>query len=124
MLRPAPVTSATRPLSSEFIQPDRLVEGAPGKSQEPAGLRFAPAAIGAIELELFLHVGARQRLVNAAAHMRLPLFEYLLVFQRDPDMTGEVVGIGILRVDLVADLCREVAQPRLLHALFGEGVQA
>ena len=44
-------------------------------------------------------------------------------FSLHAHVAGEFVGVGIVRVDLVAHLGGERAQPRIAHALLGEGVE-
>src|SRR5688572_2988605 len=127
MLRPAPVTNATRPWSSlltERRQVDARVEGALRESEERLGALRRPAAVGAIEPELLLDVGAGERLPGAAAHVRLALLERTAVLQLHAHVPGEFVGIGIVRFDLVAHLRRQRAQALVAHALLGEGVEA
>ena len=88
------------------------------------GLAGAPAAVGTVPQEFFLDVGARQRLVPAAADMRLPFFQHRAVFQANANMPGVLIGIAVVRIDLVAHLGRQALQARVGDALVGEGVEA
>ena len=76
--------------------------------------------MAAIERELVLDIGARQRLIRAAAEMRLAFFDHAAVVERRADMAGEFVRIGIVRIDVVADLGRQREHARILHGLVGE----
>ena len=71
------------------------------------GLRLRPAAVGAVVPELVLDVGARQRLVRAAAQVRLALLQHGAVLHPHADMPGVFVGVRVVRVDLVAHLAGE-----------------
>jgi len=73
--------------------------------------------------ELVLDVGARQRLVRAAAQMGLPFFQHGTVFHLDADMPGVFVGVRVVRVDLIAHLAGERDQARVAHALLGKRIQ-
>src|SRR3954467_8246961 len=79
ILRPAPVTIATRPdssfpsLTAQFLQIDSAVVQRLRALQRGAGFPVTPPAVAAIERELVLDIGARQRLPGAAAEMRLAL---------------------------------------------------
>src|SRR5947208_7204424 len=86
-------------------------------------LSFLPAAVQAVQAKFFLDVGARQRLMGAAAQMRLPLFDDLPVLQPRAHVAGELVRVEILRIDLVADLRRERADALVAHALLGERLE-
>src|SRR6516165_2344861 len=93
--------------------------------QRERGLRprRIPAAVAGVERELLLDVAARQRLVGAAAHMRLALLDHAAVGEQRADVAGEIVGIRIVRVDLVAHFRGERGNARLLHRVVGEGVE-
>src|SRR6185369_15656078 len=72
MLRPAPVTRATRPASSlltERRKVDARVERALREVEEVLGALRRPAAVRAVQAEFLLDVGARERLLRAAAHV-------------------------------------------------------
>src|SRR5262245_46752367 len=93
--------------------------------QRERGLRprRIPPAVARVERELLLDVAARQRLVRAAAHMRLALLDHAAVGEYRADVAGEIVGIRIGGVDLVAHFRGERGHARLLHGVVGEGVE-
>src|ERR1043166_190465 len=88
------------------------------------GLRLAPSAMAAIERELGENVGARERLLGAAAKMRLALLDHLAVRERHADVAGELVRIGIGRVDAVTDLRGDGEHALVFHRVIGEIAQA
>ena len=134
MLRPAPVTSATRPDEfflahsprNSFQSRSRPSIKRPGTaSQRRLRLRLVPAAVAAVERELVLDVGARQRLLRAAAEMRLALLDHAAVGERRADMAGELVRIGIVRIDRDSAPSPASASTRgSLHRLVGEIAEA
>ena len=67
---------------------------------------------------------ARERLVRAAAHVRLALLDHAAVAQRGADVAGEGLRIGILRVDPVAHLGGEREHGRIAHGGVGESAEA
>src|SRR5438067_8064110 len=107
ILRPAPVTIATLPVSSlvmtSLSAQRRKVDAAPVERRQQfqgsIALRLCPAAVRGIEGKFVDHVLPRQRLLGAAAQMRLPLLDHAAVLQGDADMAGIVVWIGILGID-------------------------
>ena len=123
MLRPAPVTSATRPASSLSVLMLSPSQRRSARSTGPSNRRACRArarrstrvarvqppwrSIGRRTLSSML--GARQRLVRAAAQVRLALLDDAAVAQRRADVAGEGVGIGIVRIDHVAHLGGERA---------------
>src|SRR3954451_23792771 len=151
ILRPAPVTMATRPASSLVMDSDpqvflggMLVErgGArlcrspaqggkielaviqrPQERQRPLRTRGVPSAVAGIEHEFLLDVAAGERLVCTAAQVRLALLDHAAVGKQRADMPGEIVGIRILRIDLVAHLRRKREHVRLPHRVVGEGIE-
>src|SRR5919197_935498 len=98
MLRPAPVTTATRPSSSFCvsvipsssecgeIDPAGIERG--GELERRSGFRIIPAAVPAAQGEFVLDVATRQRLVGAAAHVRLALLDDAAVIEHGPDVAG------------------------------------
>src|SRR5262249_26982528 len=93
--------------------------------QRERGLRprRIPPAVARVEHELLLDVAARERLVRAAAHMRLALLDHAAVGEQRADVTGGIVGVRIVRVDLVAHFRGERDDARLLQRVVGEGVE-
>jgi hypothetical protein len=79
-----------------------------------------PAAVSGIEQKLVLDVGARQRLLRAAAHIGLALLDHRAVAQGGANVAGEIFRIGILRVDPVAHLAGEREYGGVLHGLIGK----
>src|SRR3954454_14493592 len=152
ILRPARVTMATRPASSlvmdsypqvffgrgvcEARRVPRLCRSSaqggkfelaviqrPQQRQRPLRARGVPSAVAGIEHEFLLDVVAGERLVGAAAQMRLALLDDATVGKQRADMSGEIVGIRILRIDPVAHLRRKREHIRLLHRVVGEGIE-
>src|SRR5260221_14105157 len=134
MLRLAPVTSATRPSSSlacvmssppewREVEPAGI-EGAVRECEPCVGARAVPAAVGAVGAELLDDFRARERLVAAAAEMRLALLDDAPVGERHLHVAGELVGVGILRIDHIAHLGGERRDLRVARVLLGEGLQA
>src|ERR1700754_4031890 len=90
ILRPAPVTMATRPVRTCSVMArlslQRLQIDGPAVELRQQGqcrrtaLRIPPAVAG-IERELFLEIGAREGLVRAAAEMRLTFFDHAAVVE-------------------------------------------
>ena len=67
---------------------------------------------------------SRQRLVGAAAHVRLALFDDIAVAQQRPHMAGIVPGVGIVPIQAVADLGGDREHGADRHGRVGEGVRA
>src|SRR5262249_22094812 len=109
--------------STKLGQVDRAAKAAPCKV-EKAGRAFGgPATVGAVQPELLLEVRTRKRLVRAAAEMRLALLVHLAVLHPHAHVAGEFIGVGVVGVDLVAHLGGDRTQPRVVHALLGEGLE-
>src|ERR1051325_6989148 len=132
MLRPAPVMTATRPrnswsgisLSPQRGQIDPPAKYVGCKLERRLRTRRIIAAVARVEQEFVFDVLAAQRLVRAAAHVRLALLDHAAVAQGHADVAGEVVGIRIVKVDAVAHLLRQSDHRRLMHRLVGEVAQA
>src|SRR5262249_46675016 len=102
ILRPAPVTIATRPSSSllpfmralpaEDVKIDGAVEHRARQLERGIDAAGIPAAVLGVEDEFLLDVAPRQRLVSAAAQMRLAFLDRAAVAQGRADVTGEIVG--------------------------------
>src|SRR5262245_28183754 len=130
ILRPAAVTTATRPSSSFALsaihlplqprQIDPAIVKPGGELQRRRGLRIIPAAMPAAQREFVLDVRARQRLVGAAAHMRLALLDDAAVVELGADVAGELVRIRIGGIDHVAHLAGERDDLGILHGRVGE----
>src|SRR5260370_479971 len=65
-------------------------------------LRRGPATVSGIECEFLPDVPPGQRLLRAAAQIRLPFLDHAAVLHRRPEMAGIVGGVGILGVDHVS----------------------
>src|ERR1043165_9917381 len=132
MLRPEPVMMATRPLSSwsaielpsERGQIDPPAEYVRSNLQRRLRAGRVVAAVARIEQEFVLEVLAAERLVRPAPHMRLAFLDHAAVAQGGADVAGEVVRIGIVRIDPVADLGGERHDGRLAHRGVGKIAQA
>src|SRR5262249_22372727 len=109
--------------SAKSGQIDRAAEAARCEVDKAGGAFGGPAAVGAVEPELLLEVRTRQRLVRAAAEMRLALLVHLAVLHPHAHVAGELIGVRVVGVDLVAHLGGDRTQPRVAHALLGEGIE-
>src|SRR4051812_46583282 len=132
MLRPAPVMTATRPCSSwsgislslQRGQIDPSAEYVGRKLERGLRTRRIIAAVARVEQEFVFDVLAAERLVRAAAHVRLALLDHAAVAQCHADVTGEVIGIGIVGINAVTHLLGEREHRRLPHGFVGEVTQA
>ena len=96
MLRPAPVTMATRPASSLVMaqspSQDRQIDGTvPQSARQREGCGHAvvwPAAGAGIAPELLLEIGAGQRLAGPAAEVRLAFLDQTSVGETCSQMAG------------------------------------
>src|SRR5262249_57239876 len=71
--------------------------------QRERGLRprRIPAAVARVEHELLLDVAARERLLRAAAHMRLALLDHVATGEPRADVAGVIGGVRGVLGDLV-----------------------
>ena len=60
-----------------------------------------------VERELVGHVLPRQRLLRAAAQIRLPLLDHAAVVEGGADVAGVIVRIRIVRIDHELHFCRQ-----------------
>src|SRR5438552_4489722 len=104
-------------LATETRQIHRLIESAPCELQKPYCARRVPAAVPGIGAELALDLFARERLMHAAADMRLALFEHAAVREGHLDVAGVGLRIGIVRIDDVAHFGSERENARVAHRL-------
>src|SRR4029079_9040126 len=88
------------------------------------GTLFVPPAVASIEYEFLLDVRARERFVRPAAEMRLSLVYNGAMVKYRANMAGEIVRIGIIRIDHVTDLRREREHVLVAHRSVREGVKA
>src|SRR5262249_4071209 len=72
--------------------------------EESLGPLPLPATVNGVVQELALDFLDRERIFDAAAHMLLAHLDHPPVLERGLDMAGEAPGIGIVRIDHVADL--------------------
>src|SRR6266516_1051259 len=137
MLRPAPVTTATRPASSlragiKFLSHpaaqerklDRAVPQRAGKPERRGNLLVAPAAVACVAQEFRLDLGAIERLTAAATQMRLAFFDDAAALQQRADVAGIVRRIGVLRIDHVAHFCRDAEDGRIAHRFIAERIES
>src|SRR5713101_2189104 len=97
-------SSVRRTLATETRQIDSLIESLPCELQKPLCARRIPAAVSGVGTELALDLLAREGLVNAAADVRLALFEHAPVPKSHSDVAGVSPRIGIVRIDDVTHL--------------------
>ena len=76
-----------------------------------------------VEQKLLLDVGAGQRLIGAAAEMRLTFLDHSAIVEDGADVPREGTWIRIIRIDLVADLSRQRQHVRIPHSFIGERVK-
>src|SRR6185503_3315194 len=110
---------ASARLAAKSSEIHLAIEGLLGESEKPVRERSVPAAIGGVAAELALDILARQRLVHAAADMRLAFLEHASVLERHFHVAGIARRVRIVRVYAVAHLGR---QPE--DALVGHGALA
>src|SRR5439155_9216460 len=110
-------------LATETRQIDRFIESVPCELQKPYCARCVPAAVPGIGAELALDLFARERLMHAAADVRLALFEYTPVPQCHFYMTRVSLRIRIVRIDDVTDFGSEGENARIAHRLVGKGLE-
>src|SRR5262245_60299118 len=130
ILRPAAVTTATRPSSSFALSAihlpsqrreiDAAIVQFRGELERRRSLCAIPAAMPAAQRKLFFNIRPRQRLVRAAAHVRLALLDDAPVREHGADVAGIFVRVGIVRVNHVFDLAGERHDSRILHGFIGE----
>ena len=77
-----------------------------------------------VERKFVGHVLPGQRLLRAAAHVRLPFFDHAAVFHGCPEMAGIIVRVGILGVDREFHFCREREYASIADRAFGKGAEA
>ena len=77
-----------------------------------------PAAVADTERKFLFDVGARQRFLGAAPEVRLPFLDDTAIIQHGANVPGEIVGIGIVRVDDVSHLRGERENVLVAHGRF------
>src|SRR5581483_2176393 len=116
--------AALRASGPEVAELERTrVERGPREVQIALGERVFPSAVAGVAAELALQVLARERLLHAAADMRLALLEDAAVPERHAHVTGVSLRIEVVRVHDVAHLGREREDPRIAHSALGEGLE-
>src|SRR5215475_12370437 len=130
MLRPAAVTTATRPSSSFALSAihlpsqrreiDAAIVQFRGELECRRGLCVVPAAVATAQREFLFDVLPRQRLMRATAHVRLALLDDAAVVEHGADVAGIFVRIRIVRVDHVLDLAGKRYDRGIFHRGVGE----
>src|SRR5215467_6485315 len=92
--------------------------------QRPFDARVAPAAMRRIERKLLLDILPGERLVRATAHVRLALLDHAAVVEHGADVTGEILRIWIVGIDLVAHLAGEGDHRRIAHRVVRKVAEA
>src|SRR5947208_8960878 len=105
-------------LATETRQIDRFIESVPCELQKPYCARCVPAAVPGIGAELALDLFARERLMHAAADVRLALFEHAAVTERHFHVAGVASWIGVVRIDDVTHFGSESENARVAHRFF------
>src|SRR3546814_13424420 len=85
----------------------RLAGEALAESEQLLRALPRPAAVGGIGEELGGDLGIAQRLVLAAAHVRLAQLDDVAVHESHPDVTSVVARVLVVRVADVGDLARQ-----------------
>src|SRR5881394_3022785 len=117
------ILAVRRTLATETRQVDRFFESVPCKLQKTVCARRIPAAVRRVGAELALDLFARERLIHAAADMRLTVLEYTPVPQCHFYVAGVSLRIRIVRIDDVAHLGSERENARIAHGFFGERLE-
>src|SRR2546429_1614696 len=112
-----------RTLATETRQIDGFIESPSCELQELFRARRIPAAVAGVGAELALDLFARERLVYAAADVRLALFEHAAVREGHLDVSGVSLRIRIVRIDDVAHFGSERENARGAHRLVGKGLE-
>src|SRR5262245_42209760 len=89
-------------LSAQRLQIDLPIIKLRQQCQHGLRALFVPTAMANVACKFFLDVGPRERLVGAAAEMRLTLLDDTPVVEHRADVSGEIVRIRIVRIDRVA----------------------
>src|SRR5262245_22941222 len=96
------ITGHDEILSAQRLQIDLPVKELRQHCQHGLRALFVPTAMAHVARKFFLDVGPRERLVPAAAEMRLTLLDDTAVVEHRADVSGEIVRIRIVRIDRVA----------------------
>src|SRR5262245_64134381 len=76
-----------------------------------------------VACKFFLDIGPRERLLRAAAEMRLALLDDTTVVEHRANVSGEIVGIRIVGIDLVAHFRGEREHVLVAYRGLGERVK-
>src|SRR5437016_5023895 len=107
-----------RTLATETRQIDGFIESLSCELQELFRARRVPAAVPGIGAELALDLFARERLMHAAADVRLALFEHAAVTERHFHVAGVGLRIRIIRIDDVTHFGSDSENARVAHRFF------
>src|SRR5882762_2984746 len=102
-------------LPAETRQIDGSIESVPCELQKSLCARRVPAAVCRVGAELALDLLAPERLVHAAADMRLALFEHAAVPEGHLYVAGVGLRIRIVRIHDVAHFGSEREDARIAH---------
>src|SRR5882762_5299239 len=110
-------------LPAETRQIDGSIESVPCELQKPLGARRVPAAVCRVGAELALDLLALERLVHAAADMRLALLEHAAVPEGHLYVAGVGLRVRIVGVDDVTNFGGERENARVAHGFFRKGLE-
>src|SRR5262249_53160052 len=82
-----------------------------------------PTAMAGVACKFFLDIDPRERLLRAAAEMRLALLDDTAVVEHRANVAGEIVGIRIVGIDLVAHFRGEREHVLVAYRGLGERVE-
>src|SRR5688572_18788897 len=116
--------TAKTKLAAKRNEIERSIEGSFREGEKLSRERIRPAPVRGIAAELALDVLARERLVNAAADVRLAFLEHASVLERHADVAGVRLGIGVIRIHHVAHLAREIQDARIVYGCFAERLES
>src|SRR3546814_1001950 len=116
----------TDPSTAELTEAGEvgLAGEALAEDEQRLGPLPGPPAVGRVGEELVDDLLIAQRLVHAAAHVRLAQLDDRAVLQRHPDVAAVVARILIVGIDDVGDLARQREDARIARLLIAELRQA
>src|SRR3546814_704775 len=116
----------TDPSTAELTEAGEvgLAGEALAEDEQRLGPLPGPPAVGRVGEELVDDLLIAQRLVHAAAHVRLAQLDDRAVLQRHPDVAAVVARILVVGIDDVGDLARQREDARIARLLIAELRQA